>query len=63
MALWYVFSSIGVYPFCPGKNEFVRTKKLVKSVKILGRDFDADRFTEAKIPFSAVAGQHFRAEE
>lgn len=57
MALWYVFSSIGIYPFCPGRNDFVRTKKLVRSVKLLGRDFDADRFTGAKIPFSAVSGQ------
>ncbi len=45
MALWYVFSSIGIYPFCPGKNEFVRTKKLVKSVKICGKPFNADDFT------------------
>lgn len=57
MALWYVFSNIGVYPFCPGKNEFVRTKKLVKSVKILGREFDADAFEGNKIPFSALKQQ------
>ena len=54
MALWYVFSSIGVYPFCPGKNEFVRTKKLVRSVKLCGRSFDADAFIGNKIPFDAV---------
>ena len=57
MALWYVFSNIGVYPFCPGKNEFVRTKKLVKSVKILGREFDADAFEGNKIPYSALKQQ------
>ena len=51
MALWYVFSNIGIYPFCPGKNEFVRTKKLVKSVKILGREFDADSYTGNKISY------------
>ncbi len=54
MALWYVFSSIGIYPFCPGKNEFVRTKKLVKSVKILGKEFNADNFAGSKIQFSDV---------
>lgn len=54
MALWYVFSSIGIYPFCPGKNEFVRTKKLVKSVKILGKDFDADSFDGNKIAYYEV---------
>ncbi len=52
MALWYIFSSIGIYPFCPGKNEFVRTKKLVKSVKILGKSFDADSFQGNKIPYA-----------
>ena len=54
MALWYVFSSIGIYPFCPGKNEFVRTKKLVKSVRLLGREFNADAFAGNKIPLSEV---------
>ena len=54
MALWYVFSNIGIYPFCPGKNEFVRTKKLVKSVKILGKEFDADKFTVNKIPYEKI---------
>lgn len=52
MALWYVFSSIGIYPFCPGKNEFVRTKKMVKSVKILGKPFDADQYTKNTVPYS-----------
>ena len=52
MALWYVFSNIGIYPFCPGKNEFVRTKKLVKSVKILGKDFNADNYCENTVPYT-----------
>ncbi len=51
MALWYVFSSIGIYPFCPGKNEFVRTKKLVNSVKIMGKDFDADSYAENTVSY------------
>lgn len=54
MALWYVFSNIGIYPFCPGKNEFVRTKKLVKSVKIMGKCFDADAFKSNKIAYEDV---------
>ncbi len=54
MALWYVFSNIGIYPFCPGKKEFVRTKKLVKNVKILGKDFDADKFTGNKIAYEDI---------
>lgn len=56
MALWYVFSSIGIYPFCPGKNEFVRTKKLVKSVRILGREFDADAYNSNKISYFDIIG-------
>ena len=52
MALWYVFSSIGIYPFCPGKNEFVRTKKLVKSVKILDKPFNADQYAQNTVPYS-----------
>ena len=54
MALWYVFSNIGIYPFCPGKKEFVRTKKLVKNVKILGKEFDADKFTGNKIAYEDI---------
>ena len=54
MALWYVFSNIGIYPFCPGKKEFVRTKKLVKSVKILGKEFDADSFVSNKIAYEDI---------
>ena len=52
MALWYVFSNIGIYPFCPGKNEFVRTRKLVKSVKILGKAFNADDYCGNTIPYT-----------
>ncbi len=54
MALWYVFSTIGIYPFCPGKNEFVRTKKLAKRVRILGKEFDADKFTGNKIAYGDI---------
>ena len=52
MALWFVFSSIGIYPFCPGKNEYIRTKKRVESVNILGKEFDADAFPGNTIPYS-----------
>ena len=54
MALWYIFSNIGIYPFCPGKNEFVRTKKLVKSVRLLGKEFDSDKFCGNKIPYGDI---------
>ena len=51
MALWYVFSCIGVYPFCPGKNEFVRTKPLAESVKINGVPFDANSYASPTVPY------------
>lgn len=31
---WYVFSSLGFYPLCPGCNEYVLGSPLFKSVKI-----------------------------
>ena len=54
MALWYVFSSIGIYPFCPGKNVFVRTKKLVRSVKIMGKPFDADAYQGNTVDYDEI---------
>ena len=36
---WYVFAALGMYRLCPGTTEWVRSKRLVKSVKILGKDF------------------------
>lgn len=31
---WYVFSSLGFYPVCPGSNEYIMGSPLFKSVKI-----------------------------
>lgn len=53
-ALWYVFATIGIYPLCPGKNEYVRTKKLVNKVRIHGAEFDADSFVASIIPYSVI---------
>ena len=39
-ASWYILSTLGIYDICPGKNEYIRTKKLVKSAKILGKELD-----------------------
>ena len=54
MALWYVFSVLGFYPFCPGKPEFVKGKKQVKRAFLCGRDIDADSFEGNIIPYSAL---------
>ena len=37
-AAWYVFATIGQYRLCPGKTEWIPCKRLVKSVKILGKE-------------------------
>lgn len=53
MALWYVFSALGLYPLCPGKKEFVKGVMLVKSAKILGRPWSNEKFGSI-IPFDEV---------
>ncbi len=35
---WYIFATIGQYRLCPGKTEWIPCKRLVKSVKILGKE-------------------------
>ena len=35
---WYIFATIGMYRLCPGKKEWISCERLVKSVKILGKD-------------------------
>ncbi len=36
MSAWYIFSTLGMYPLCAGK-ELIKIKPLVKSAKILGK--------------------------
>ncbi|MDD6275512.1 MAG: GH92 family glycosyl hydrolase [Clostridia bacterium] len=38
MSAWYILSTLGIYDICPGKNEYIRIQKLVKSAKILGKE-------------------------
>ena len=37
-AAWYVLSTLGIYDICPGKNEYIKIKKLCKSAKILDKE-------------------------
>ncbi len=37
-ASWYILSTLGIYDICPGKNEYIKIKKLVKSAKLLGKE-------------------------
>lgn len=34
MSAWYIFSSLGFYPVCPGSDEYILGSPLVKSAKI-----------------------------
>lgn len=34
MACWYIFASMGFYPFCPGKAEYIVTEPLFESVML-----------------------------
>ncbi len=36
---WYILATLGLYRLCPGSTEWVTSKRLVKSVKILGEAF------------------------
>ena len=53
MAAWYVFSCLGLYPFCPGKPEYIRSRMLVKSARINGKDWDSAKVPSV-IPFDAL---------
>ncbi len=44
MSAWYVFASLGFYPLCPGKPEYIKSKMLVKSAKINGKTWDNRQF-------------------
>ena len=34
MASWYIFATLGLYPLCPGKNEYVKFKGLADSYRL-----------------------------
>ena len=36
MSAWYILATLGLYRICPGKPQWTRSKRLVKSVKING---------------------------
>lgn len=54
MALWYVFSMMGFYPFCPGKKEFIKGIKQVDRVEILGKEINIDNFEGNIIPYDEI---------
>ncbi len=41
MSAWYVLNTIGIYPFCPGDNNYLLSKPFFRSIKIKsGNDFN-----------------------
>ncbi|MBQ4065613.1 MAG: GH92 family glycosyl hydrolase [Clostridia bacterium] len=36
---WYILATLGLYRLCPSSTEWIRCKRLVPSIKILGKDF------------------------
>ncbi|MFT4144009.1 MAG: GH92 family glycosyl hydrolase [Mobilitalea sp.] len=53
MSAWYIFATLGLYPLCPGKPEYIKSKMLVKSALIDGKRWDNTGF-EKKILHSDI---------
>jgi predicted alpha-1,2-mannosidase len=53
MAAWYIFAMLGLYPFCPGKAEYIRSKMLVKSAKVCNKTWDSANFP-LRIPHQRI---------
>ena len=43
MSAWYIFSCIGMYPICPGKDEYVHVEPLFEKIKINGRKIPSNK--------------------
>ncbi|MBQ8393301.1 MAG: GH92 family glycosyl hydrolase [Clostridia bacterium] len=39
MSAWYIFSCLGMYPICPGKDEYVHMEPLFDEININGKPF------------------------
>ena len=37
---WYILAVLGIYRLCPGKPEWIRFKRSVRSAKILGKEIE-----------------------
>lgn len=50
-AIWYIFSVLGLYPFCPGKPEYVKGIKQVDKAYIGDKELDVNKFEGNKISY------------
>lgn len=51
-AIWYIFGILGLYPFCPGKTEYVKGIKQVDKAFIGDKEIDINKFEGNKIEYS-----------
>ena len=50
-AIWYIFGVLGLYPFCPGRPEYVKGIKQVDKAFIGEKELDVNKFDGNKIQF------------
>ena len=50
-AAWFIFSVLGLYPFCPGKPEFVKGLKQVDKAFIGEKELDINRISSNNIQY------------
>ena len=50
-AIWYIFGVLGLYPFCPGRPEYVKGVKLVDKAFIGEKELDVNKFDGNKIHY------------
>ncbi len=50
-AIWYIFSILGLYPFCPGKTEYVKGIKQIDKASICEKELDINKFNGNKIEY------------
>lgn len=50
-AAWFIFSVLGLYPFCPGKPEFVKGVKQIEKAFIGEKELDINRFSSNNIQY------------
>ncbi len=44
MAAWYIFATMGIYPLCPGKAEYVNLSVMNEGLRLLGNEVDFTSF-------------------
>lgn len=53
-AIWYIFGILGLYPFCPGKTEYVKGIKQIDKAFIGEKELDVNKFNGNKIEYKDI---------